>query len=92
MAHYEVKVHKHAAKYLRTLPENIRRRVRNKLDLLAEDPYDANRLDIKPMQGEEGLWRLRIGSIRLIYEVQRRKLLVYILTAGHRGDVYKKRG
>ncbi len=44
------------------------------------------------MQGEEGLWRLRIGSIRLIYEVQRHKLLVYILTAGQRGDVYKKRG
>lgn len=91
MAHYEIKVHRNAAKYLRALPANTRRRVRNKLDLLAEDPYDANRLDIKPMVGEEGLWRLRIGSIRLIYEVQQQRLLVYVLTVGHRGDIYKKR-
>lgn len=91
MQRYEIKVHKTAAKYLKALPANTRRRVRNKIDLLAEDPYDVNRLDIKPMEGEEGLWRLRIGSIRLIYEVHQQRLLVYILTVRHRGDVYKKR-
>jgi len=91
MQRYEIKVHKTAAKYLKALPANTRRRVRNKIDLLAEDPYDVNRLDIKPMEGEEGLWRLHIGSIRLIYEVHQQRLLVYILTVRHRGDVYKKR-
>ena len=65
--------------------------MRTKIDLLAENPYGTSRLDIKPMEGEKGLWRLRIGSFRLIYEVVQERLLVYILTIRHRGDVYKKR-
>jgi mRNA interferase RelE/StbE len=91
MPRYAIKIHKNAAKYLRALPANTRERVRTKIDLLAENPYGTSRLDIKPMEGEEGLWRLRIGSFRLIYEVVQERLLVYILTIRHRGDVYKKR-
>jgi mRNA interferase RelE/StbE len=91
MPRYAIKIHKNAAKYLRALPANTRQRVRTKIDLLAENPYDASRLDIKPLEGEEGLWRLRTGSIRLIYEIVQERVLVYILTIRHRGDVYKKR-
>jgi mRNA interferase RelE/StbE len=92
MARYQLKLHKDAAKFLRSLAARMRDRVSDKLDALADDPYDIQRLDVKPMVGENGLWRLRIGSIRLIYEVQEHCLVIYVITAGNRGDVYKKRG
>ncbi|TCT23179.1 type II toxin-antitoxin system RelE family toxin [Thiobaca trueperi] len=92
MAHYQLKLHKDAAKFLRSLPARMRDRVRDKLDMLMDNPHDMQRLDVKPMVGENGLWRLRVGSIRLIYEVQEHYLVIYVVTAGNRGDVYKKRG
>lgn len=35
-----------------------------------------------------GEWRYRIGSYRVIADIQDDKVLILILTAGHRKDVY----
>lgn len=91
MARYELKLHKDAARFLRALPARTQARVREKLDLLAEAPRATDRLDVRPMVGQPGLWRLRIGTIRAIYEIQDERVTIYVLTIGNRGDVYKKR-
>ncbi len=38
---------------------------------------------------KKGLWRYRIGNYRLIVEIQDNKLIILILTFGHRKDIYK---
>ena len=38
---------------------------------------------------KKGLWRYRIANYRLIVEIQDNKLIIIILTFGHRKDVYK---
>ena len=38
---------------------------------------------------KKGLWRYRIANYRLIVEIQDHKLIIIILTFGHRKDVYK---
>ena len=38
---------------------------------------------------QKGLWRYRIANYRLIVEIQDNKLIIIILTFGHRKDVYK---
>ena len=44
----------------------------------------------KALTGDKkGLWRYRIGEYRLIIEIQDDKLIILILTVGHRKDVYK---
>ena len=45
--------------------------------------------DIRPMSGYESLYRLRVGSYRVIYSVDGGLLIVHVLTIGNRGDVYK---
>lgn len=42
------------------------------------------------MQGMNGIYRLRVGKYRILYEVNDEELLVYLMDAGSRGDVYKK--
>lgn len=84
MSRYRIKPHKQAVKFLNSLPARQKERVSGKLDLLAENPFDVGHLDVKPMVGEAGLWRLRVGPIRPIYEVQSDRLIGYVLTIGYR--------
>lgn len=90
MSRFRIKLHKQAVKFLNSLPARQKERVSEKLDRLAENLFDVGHLDVKPMIGEAGLWRLRVGPIRAIYEVQNDRLIVYVLTIGYRGDVYKR--
>lgn len=34
-------------------------------------------------------WRYRIGDYRLICDIKDQKIIIYVLTVGHRKDVYK---
>ena len=44
----------------------------------------------KPLMGElKGLWRLRIGDYRVIYQIRKASLEVLILKIGHRREVYE---
>ena len=37
-----------------------------------------------------GLWRYRVGDYRILCEIQDQKIVVLILTIGHRRQVYKR--
>jgi len=86
---YRIRLHKRATKALRNLPKRVRGAVKQRIDLLAEDPYRHPRLDVKKMQGFDAIYRLRIGQYRLFYEIIEDELVVLIIKVGARGDVYK---
>jgi len=59
-------------------------------ETLQENPYE-NDLSIKPMKVENSNeYRLRFGKYRIIYEVIDNELLIYLIDADSRGDIYKK--
>jgi mRNA interferase RelE/StbE len=41
------------------------------------------------MRGYSDLYRLRIGQYRLIYQLKDDELLIFMMSVGSRGDVYK---
>lgn len=86
---YQLKLHKSVSSFLENAPNKLRCRIINKLDLLTENPFHHALLDIKAMQGFDRTYRLRIGNYRLIYQVNQDQLLIYALSIGSRGDVYK---
>ena len=45
--------------------------------------------DIKPLKGRNNQLRLRVGSYRIIFEVNQIEQMVYVLAINNRGDVYK---
>ena len=45
--------------------------------------------DIKPMTGYESLYRLRVGTYRVLFTVENDILTVRVLQIGNRGDIYK---
>ncbi len=79
---------KEAAEEFKRLDKVVQRIIKEKLELLAEDP---NRLknNIKPLKGEyRGLYRLRVGNYRVVYRLDREQIVIIIVRIGHRGEIY----
>lgn len=81
---YRIIVMKPAKKFIDKLPINDRRRIAEAIQKLPDSG------DIKKLEGTNGKFRLRVGSYRIIYTVDHGKLIVYIVDAGNRGQVYNK--
>ncbi len=84
---YEVNFSKKATKAYRKLPADIRLRIDQKIDYLRNAPRGH---DTKKLSGHENAYRTRVGSYRIVYEIEDEKLLVWILDVGPRSSIYQK--
>ena len=84
---YKVAFTKQAARTLRKIPKDIATDIRKKVDQIAEDPYGFH-LNVTRLKNREG-FRLRVGDWRVIYEIQKDKVLVLVLKIGSRGEIYR---
>ncbi len=90
-----IKFRKQAIKFLqKTNPEDVKKLHLQIKQLLisVEDkgiiPFSL--LDIKKLKGQwEGFYRLRVGTIRVIFKVNFDNSEIEIYTIGNRGDIYK---
>jgi len=75
---------KKAAIYFKKLDSENKIRIGKKLEDLKTNPELG-----KPLTGNlSGLWSLRIGKYRLIYQIKNQELVIFILDLGHRKNVY----
>lgn len=83
---YRIIIKKKAKKFIDKLPKNERKRIATEIKQL------PNGEDIKRLKGEnnKGLFRLRVGDYRIIYSVDNGELIVYVIDAGNRGEIYKR--
>ena len=80
---YQILIKKRAKKFIDKLPARDKRRVVEAIERLPEGD------DIKKLRGYEGVLRLRVGLYRIIYEVDNDRLIVTVIDAGNRGQIYK---
>ena len=85
---YRVELTKSAKKEFDGLPSRIQDRCLEALGFLAQNPF-SEVLHVKKLKGVYSLYRVRIGDYRIVYEVQKKVLLVVVIKIGHRGDVYR---
>ena len=79
---YKVLLHPRANRFIEKAQEEIARRIRKKLKMLAHDPTSGEQLKFSDFL------KVRIGGYRAIYEVNHESKRVIILFIGHRKDVY----
>jgi mRNA interferase RelE/StbE len=84
---YTVELKPAAVRDLKAIPERDRKRIKTRIDALAENPRPHG---VKALQGGEGYLRLRVGDYRIIYTVLDKVLLVVVIRVGNRGEVYRR--
>lgn len=76
------------AEDLTELPANIRARIIRAVDSrLTTEP---TRYGVRLSRSLGGLWKIRVGDYRIVYEIEEKKVTVWAIR--HRKDVYAEAG
>jgi addiction module toxin, RelE/StbE family len=85
---YEVIYSQNAIKELKKLDKHIRKLI---LAWIEKNLVNCNnpRQHGKPLvANHSGKWRYRIGDYRIIAEIEDEKIIIFIVTIGHRKNIY----
>lgn len=83
---YYVAILPAALRQLARFPKPDQKRVREKIDRLAIEPYP---MGMKKLKSKGGYLRIRSGNYRIIYTADDERLIVVVITVGHRREVYR---
>jgi len=78
---YRIEITKPALKVIRKLPRDLATRIKRAIDGLATDPRPPGYIRLK---GSD-LYRVRVGSWRVIYAIEDDRLIILIMTVVPRG-------
>lgn len=81
---YKIVLKKKAKKFIDKLPLPEKKRIISAIEKLPDGE------DIKRLQGYDDVLRLRVGTYRIIYTVDNGKLVVTVIDAGNRGQIYNR--
>ncbi len=84
---YEVRLAPQVARVLRkTRDRELVQRLVSAIGELATTPRPAG---CRKLEGQDDLWRIRVGDYRIIYSIDDGALLILVITLGNRRDVYR---
>ncbi len=81
---YSLNLDKNTKDFLKKIDKVEQKKIINKIENLKENPHLG-----KPLTGNlTGLWSLRIGKYRAIYQIKQEKMIILVLKLEHRKRVY----
>jgi len=83
---YKIELTRQARKDLGLLPHHIQQWAISTIDSLATEPRPRG---YKQLKGGDG-YSIRHGDYRIVYDIQDAILLVVVIRATHRKDVYRQ--
>ena len=88
MTNYRIEVSATAEKQIRKLDRTDQIRVLRSIQALSKEPRPPS---TRKLQGYADVFRVCVGTHRIIFSVEHARLLIIILKVGHRRDVYRTR-
>jgi mRNA interferase RelE/StbE len=83
---YEIEIAPTAERALKKLPADIRNRIFKSIITLKKEPRPHG---VKMLSGEDGIYRIRVGDYRIIYQIQDTMLVIVVVNIGHRREIYR---
>jgi len=71
--------------YLYKTNKALFQRIRNALLSISSDPTQGKPLKLNL----KGKWSFRVGLYRIIYSIENKALIVYVIDIGHRRNIYR---
>ncbi len=68
------------------LDARLKRRMVDAIDGLASNPHPPGCVKLAE---EEIVWRMRVGSYRILYEIHEGRLVVLVIRIAHRREAYR---
>ncbi len=72
---WDLRVDKQVKKFLKRIPRSDARHIDAIIQELVFNPYAG---DIEKMEGEEDVWRRRVGAYRVLYQVFTRPRIIHV--------------
>ena len=85
MAAYKIFFKKSVEKDFDGIPKNDLKKIINRIGRLAEDPRPQG---CEKLTGQER-YRMRQGHYRIVYSIQDSELTIWVVTVGHRKNIYR---
>lgn len=82
---FKLEIGDKVAKDLRKTPERDRQRILQRIESLPSNPFPQG---VKKLVNQPG-YRIRIGSYRILYEVDESQKVIRIYRAGHRREIHR---
>lgn len=81
----QIRLNKKAIKFLNKQEKNVLSRIHVAIKGLKEIPPTG---DVSKMKGMVNMFRLRVGTYRIVYEIDFQERIIYIHAIDNRGDIY----
>jgi mRNA interferase RelE/StbE len=78
---WKLRVRERIYKSLCKFPEKDRNRLIRVIEELPLNPYVG---DVEKMEGEENVWRRRVGAYRIFYEIKSQERVIYVFCVERR--------
>lgn len=83
---YKLLYHPRSLKFLKKVSKKDSKKIVEKIDSLTKNPLSGT--NIKKLATTQRSYRLRVGKIRVIYEVNDKERAIYIHDIDFRGNIY----
>ncbi len=80
---YKISYNKKVKKFIEKQAKDQRLRIYEAINKLPDG-------DVKRMQTKQELYRLRVGEFCFVYEIIHDEIIISVIDADNRGDIYKK--
>lgn len=84
---YAIELSREALKNIGKIPKRDQIRINDLIEGFSKDPRPVN---VKKLQGDLNLYRIRMGNYRILYRIYDDQIHILIVDIDHRKDVYKK--
>jgi len=83
---YKIKILKSAQKDMKNIKDkNFLYKIHNAIISLKHNPHTG-----KKLKGYDSLYRIRVGKFRIVYKIDEKEKIVYVVLIDKRSRVYKR--
>jgi len=86
---FNIKIKRKSLRKLAKLDEKRKRRIKRMVLILKTNPIPFRRVNVCKLKGYDNTYRIRVGNLRIVYEVLWTKRTIIIHYIGQRKKAYK---